>query len=785
MPLPETITQIFKRKQKSYKMVLILSLIEELRASKRERVSYDRVKKRFRNYYIAEQEKGNRVDLPQGKRLWREASKIRLQDIVNSPDSELSRILFLNLKDNTIGFLSQIHRQLGEEGLLQLERLASEELQSYNSALQHFSLQGYLEKIMNEYTAAKKEVFAGHSLGTLFRQTLPSELKGLPFIDDQYKVQGSIGQGNWATVPWLAVLDKRITETTQHGEYIVYLFAEDMSAVYLTFNQGVTKPIQEYGRRGGYAYLRERKQELRDLIALVNMNKDENIQLVDSGLGKDYQASTIAYIKYDRGSVPNDEQLVQDLGNLIDDYRLYAERVIAASDDEANGEEVEPLPQEAEPLEDEQVLSILHQIQSHIRRKGFFFPEHLIENFYLSLKTKPFVILAGISGTGKTRLVKLFAEALGATGDNGQFTLIPVRPDWSDPADLLGYKDLSGSFKPGPLTEVLVEARQPENGHKPYFICLDEMNLARVEHYFSDLLSVLETQDWQDGKIRTQDLISSTLLDKAEDQAKYGSLGIPENVFLIGTVNMDETTHPFSKKVLDRANTLEFNYINLRQYPDLGAQEAADGAVELTDLALPAEPTGLAVSGGLAELTAPAGPANFAVSADPANPAELNHLFLRSDYLQLVDAYDANKALVVRTTERLVTINALLEDIHANVGFRVRDAICFYMIYNERYKLMDEEEAFDWQLLQKILPRIQGSHSSVRRVLLNLMKVALGTGAGVTLNLPELMDDASPLYMKWAAGQTPPTAVHPQSARKLAFMLRRLEEDGFTSYWLS
>ncbi|MNE77680.1 hypothetical protein D3C80_1740150 [compost metagenome] len=133
----------------------------------------------------------------------------------------------------------------------------------------------------------------------------------------------------------------------------------------------------------------------------------------------------------------------------------------------------------------------------------------------------------------------------------------------------------------------------------------------------------------------------------------------------------------------------------------------------------------------------------------------------------------------------MVKINTLLEDIHAHVGFRVRDAICFYMIYNERFNLMSEEEAFDWQLLQKILPRIQGSHSSVRRVLLNLMKVAVGNGGGVTVNIPDLMDDASPLYMKWAAGQTPPTTVHPQSARKLAFMLRRLEEDGFTSFWLS
>ncbi|OMD75987.1 MrcB family domain-containing protein [Paenibacillus odorifer] len=746
MPLPESVTQIFKRKQKSYKMVLILSLIKELRATNLERVSFDHVKDRFLEYFIAEQERGNRVDQPPGRELWKDAPKSQLKDIINSPVNALSHILFVNSEDNTIGFHSQIQRQLGEEELSQLERLANDELQSYNAALQHFSLQGYLEKIMADYSSAKKEAFAGHSLGTLFRQTLPSELKVLPFIDEQYKVQGSVGQGNWATVPWLAILDKRITETTQRGEYVVYLFAEDMSAVYLTFNQGVTAPIQEKGRRDGYAYLRTRTQEIQGLLSLNHMNKDENIHLVDSGLGQDYQVSTVAYIKYERGAVPNDEQLIQDLENVMEDYRLYVDTVTSTGN-VADNEEVEVVTQEAEPLQDEQVTGILHQIQSHIRRKGFFFPKHLIENFYLSLKTKPFVILAGISGTGKTRLVKLFAEALAATGNNGQFTLIPVRPDWSDPADLLGYKDLSGRFKPGPLTEVLVEARKPENGHKPYFICMDEMNLARVEHYFSDLLSVLETQDWQEGKIQTQDLISSTLLDTPEDQVKFGSLGIPENVFLIGTVNMDETTHPFSKKVLDRANTLEFNYINLQQYPDLGVQ------VE---------------------------------TSDSSDVAELNHLFLRSDYLQLVDAYDTNKELVVRTTERLVKINALLEDIHAHVGFRVRDAICFYMIYNERYKLISEEEAFDWQLLQKILPRIQGSHSSVRRVLLNLMKGALGTGSGVTVNIEDLMDnDASPLYLKWAAGQTPPTAKHPQSARKLAFMLRRLEEDGFTSYWLS
>lgn len=751
MTLPESISQIFKKKQKSYKMVLVLSLIEELKNTNQERATFDKVKERFLGYYIQEQDNGHRVDEAPSRyhARWSEITKGQLNAILTTPVKVLSEIISVDAEDNSIGFNPEVKHQLGEAGLSQLENIAQEELHKYNAAMQQFSLKKHLENIMDYYVQAKREPFKDHSLGTLLRRTIPSELRALPFLNEEtYKIQGSIGQGKWADVPWFSILDKRITSTTQSGEYVVYLFAEDMSAVYLSFAQGVTITPQEKGSDDKYTYLRNKTQEIRKLIPLTNMNKDENIQLLGHGRGKDYQASTVAYIKYERGKVPSDETLIQDLQNVVEDYRIYVEEHVL--NETASTLEVESVTEHIgsvpEPIEDAEIPSILHHIQSHIRRQGFFFPEHLIENFYLSLKAKPFVILAGISGTGKTRLVKLFAEALGAKRDNGQYTLIPVRPDWSDPADLLGYKDLSGRFQPGPMTQVFVEARQPENRHKPYFICLDEMNLARVEHYFSDLLSVLETQEWRESEIQTQDLISSALLGTPEDQATYGGLGIPENVFLIGTVNMDETTHPFSKKVLDRASTLEFNYINLQQYPQGAGQDAGD----------------------------------------PADLNELNHLFLRSDYLQLVDAYDTHHELVVRTTERMVQINTLLEDIHAHVGFRVRDAICFYMIYNERYGLMDEEEAFDWQLLQKILPRIQGSHSSVRRVLLNLMKVAIGSAAGITVNVQELMDDdASPLYLRWAAGQNPPGVKHPQSARKLAYMLRRLEEDGFTSYWLS
>ncbi|MCV5767785.1 hypothetical protein OFN22_30315, partial [Escherichia coli] len=88
---------------------------------------------------------------------------------------------------------------------------------------------------------------------------------------------------------------------------------------------------------------------------------------------------------------------------------------------------------------------------------------------------------------------------------------------------------------------------------RPYFVVLDEMNLARVEYYFSDFLSVIESRKWKDGKIVTSPVLPESITNK--------HITIPSNIYIIGTVNMDETTHPLSKKVLDRANTIEFNTV--------------------------------------------------------------------------------------------------------------------------------------------------------------------------------------------------------------------------------
>ncbi|QHW31464.1 DUF3578 domain-containing protein [Paenibacillus rhizovicinus] len=730
MTLPVELATIFRNKQKSYKMVLIQSIIEEYRQSKLQFLPLSAVAERFLAYYRRRSEEEQVVDAPPANVAdsWAAFTLTQTKALLRTPIDALSAILEAN--GDTITFKSHIWSMIDDAMLQELTEYAEAQLDDYHHQLaiqENFSLQGALDHILENYLTFKTQPFANHPVGSLVRNRIPEYLRSLDFIDSEYKVQGSIGQGNWVGVPWIAILDKRINATLQSGEYIVYLFADDMSAVYLTLAQGVTESIDRLKRRGAHEYLREKAQEIRKMLPLEDLELDA----LAPGIGSDYQASLIASVRYERGHIPSDEQLLADLENVVNNYKRYSVIVRHQS----------PLHEtvEVEPVDYLSVPERIEAVKTFIRSKGFHFPPGLIENFYLSLKTKPFAILAGVSGTGKTKLVKLFAEALGATSANGQFSLIPVRPDWSDPSDLLGYKDLTGAFRPGKLAEVLAVAAEERNRHKPYFICLDEMNLARVEHYFSDLLSVIETQEWRGDRIITVPLIEANSL-APDDQPLYGGLALPDNVYLIGTVNMDETTHPFSKKVLDRANTIEFNYINLEQFPET------------------------------------------AESQDEPDAGRATNAFLRSEFLQLIDAYAEHEELTKKVTSQLVRVNGILEQVHAHVGFRIRDAVCFYMIYNQQFGLMSEDEAFDLQLLQKILPRVQGSSSSVKRVLLQLMQVALGRN----LPLQDYLDDASELYLKWSSWSTSEeTAKYPFSARKLAFMLRRLEEDGFTSYWLS
>lgn len=250
-------------------------------------------------------------------------------------------------------------------------------------------------------------------------------------------------------------------------------------------------------------------------------------------------------------------------------------------------------------------------IQSHLLNNDILYPRHIIENYLTLLRTKDLIILAGDSGSGKTNLVKSFAKAVG-----GKSIIIPVKPNWTSSEDLLGYYNpLEKRYLPTPFLDALIEAQK--NPEIPYFICLDEMNLARVEYYFADFLSLLETRDERPEIVLYSEDESSHVLSELRAvvdiiqsaKEKYNKNGVinfiellkdeelnnelrlafgfsdkdsllkyhseirrmlsgvismpsrikmPDNVFIIGAINIDETTHYLSPKILDRAHIMRF-----------------------------------------------------------------------------------------------------------------------------------------------------------------------------------------------------------------------------------
>nr|WP_258178121.1 DUF3578 domain-containing protein [Bacillus paranthracis] len=550
---------------------------------------------------------------------------------------------------------------------------------------------------MDEYLEAKKGEFTKHNLGSFVRNDMKKFFANLSFIDmNKYVVKGSVGQTKWANVPWFAIMNQKITKSTQRGYYIVYLFSEDMQRLYLTIAQGVTDTPKEE--------IEIIKQEIRQHINMSSkVKRDDNIFLGTSSSAKDYANSTVAYIEYDANKIPSEKELVEDLEEML----RYYEGFIAYKEE---GTKYEMIYERKEVYLDQQ--SIINHVSSYIQSKGFFYEKKDLINFFLSLKTKPFVILSGISGTGKTKIVQWFAESLGATEENGQFTLIPVRPDWSDSSDLLGYVNLQGEFQERTLIKVLEAA--DANPNRPYFVVLDEMNLARVEYYFSDFLSVIESRKWKDRKIVTSPVLPESITNK--------HITIPSNVYIIGTVNMDETTHPLSKKVLDRANTIEFNTVNLDYF-------------------------------------------NFLMDVEEKEAEVASNRSLETEYLHLKECFKENEDLVRNISTILIEINKILESVGAQVGYRIRDEICFYMAYNEQGKLLSFDEALDYQIYQKILPRLAGSDGRTEEVLKQLYVLCANE------EYDSSNSDAS--YAKY-----------PRSTNKLSYMLRRFEYDGFTSFWI-
>ena len=366
--------------------------------------------------------------------------------------------------------------------------------------------------------------------------------------------------------------------------------------------------------------------------------------------------------------------------------------------------------------------------------------------YLTALRTKPFMLLAGISGTGKSRIVREMAKACWKEDDPEfgknhpkNFCMVQVKPNWHDSSELIGYVSrLNGEkFVVGPFLRFLAAAiKDPE---VPYFLCLDEMNLAPVEQYFAEYLSVIESRKLNDsGIIETDPIVPfedtvaygnliDQLFDTPEERKAYKTteggkrLTIPQNFFVVGTVNMDETTFSFSRKVLDRAMTIEMNEVDLYGGLEKGASN------------------------------------------------DIGHIgsSIIGDAAEGCDVYEDNKELCDQVLAYLEQVNAILEGTPFKIAYRTRNE---FLMYAVNRKKLDEKSQL-WQSLDemtsmKILSRIEGDEERTKHVLDSLKVLA---DEQIVASIPPVED-----------GKSTTKSI---SATKIKEMIEKLQATGFTSYW--
>ena len=371
--------------------------------------------------------------------------------------------------------------------------------------------------------------------------------------------------------------------------------------------------------------------------------------------------------------------------------------------------------------------------------------------------TKPFLLLAGISGTGKSRIVRELAfmtcpkELQDEDGTTpGNYCMIEVKPNWHDSSELLGYYSSfnGGGYRFTKFDRFVIKAWM--NPDVPFFVCLDEMNLAPVEQYFAEFLSVLETR----SRDKEGNVVSGALVDKQyfKDDTKMSTefgldkgddwtikvrsdlvnkgLTLPPNLIVIGTVNMDDTTYQFSRKVIDRAMTIEMN------------------------------------GGELSQMFGNSNSLRYRSDEDVVKLGMFKAPYINAD--EVIERYQSQAQIIKeKLPKKLEAVNTALKDTPFQVSYRVLNELVIYL-----GALMDEatakgesidddalptliNQAMDQITLMKILPRIEGDEDMFRR----------SGGINVLKTLQSLFSEDTDSY------------------RKLDEMTDRLNRTGFTRFW--
>lgn len=415
-------------------------------------------------------------------------------------------------------------------------------------------------------------------------------------------------------------------------------------------------------------------------------------------------------------------------------------------------------------------------IVAYCASRGFAFPEELIARYVAAFLAKPFVILAGVSGTGKSKMAELVAEfytrsapaispaskaaSAAASGDafefeapsvpkKDRFALVAVRPDWIDNQSVLGFiNPITQTYESTQALDLILRASDELNaaasksGSPRYFMLLDEMNLAKVEHYFSDWLAASESRrQLPDGSISQQSIplhrslgpLSANLVAPDGTTANVSvpkNLVLPTNLVVTGTVNVDETTYGISPKVLDRAMVIEFDDV------DLEAMRQMEGTATQGTFRMP-------------KALPP-----FALATD-------------ADY----------RAIPATTHEHLKAINEILEEARLHFGYRSAAEMGKFMaVYNQFLPELPAPgdagwlRALDIAVLQKILPRLQGNRAKLEKMLVCLCAYLRD------LTLP-------PDLTANTAFDPGVAALLPKSYTRALEMLESLRDFGFVSFF--
>ena len=381
-------------------------------------------------------------------------------------------------------------------------------------------------------------------------------------------------------------------------------------------------------------------------------------------------------------------------------------------------------PQDTIPTIPQKDFSI-NSIIEHINETGLLYSPSLIKRFAFSLMAKRFLILSGLAGSGKTQLALAFAKAL-VEDKEKQMCVVSVGADWTNREPLLGYPN---ALRPGEyikpengVLDLLIEANKPQNASKPFFLILDEMNMSYVERYFADFLSAMESHEaialWKE---------CNNECESCECEVPE-RIGLPDNLFIIGTINVDETTYMFSPKVLDRANVIEFKI-------------SIDEMTEFLD--------------GIRQVDC---------SSICSKAAEMG-----ADFVKLANCKDFDN--VEATTDTLKAFFTELKSVNAEFGYRSATEIFRFISQahknDDTAEKMSKEEVLDAAILQKLLPKLHGSRKKLEPALKGLWKLCFDPSIKDTMQI---------------ARENIDKAIYKESADKIFRMYESAYANGFTSF---